>query len=236
MKIYFIISVLLFLPFLTKAHAYWLELDGTGKVGAEVKVKIYFGEYENNLREQGSRLAGMKDFRAYVIDPSGKQLAISLVQTQTCWEGRFTPTEAGHYQVLGVNDTREVQDLTSHGLGILRPIEYLRSSYIAEGRSSAHVAKPHSDLDILARHEASQLVVNVYSHQQPLAKVKLTVLNPQGWKKSLTTGVDGTARFSPTGPGLYIVEAELSDKTPGQYKGKDYPVVRTKSALSVLVD
>ncbi len=228
--------MLFLLPFLVTAHGYWLELDGTGKVGSEVKVKMFFGEYENNLREQGVRLSGMKDFRAYVIDPSGKQLTIPLVQTQTCWEGRFTPTDAGFYQVFGVNDTREVQDLTSHGLGILRPIAYLRANYLVGNGRSANETKPQTDLDILARNEGGQLMLTVYARQQPLAKTKLTVLNPKGWEKTLTTGDDGTAHFTSSGPGLYIVETEQIDKTPGRYKGKDYPVVRIAHALSLQVD
>ena len=91
MKQLIITLLLTALPMLATAHGYWLELAGSGKPGAEVTIKIFFGEYENNLREQGNRLASMKDFRAYVIDPAGQQQAIQLVQTPTCWEGRFTP-------------------------------------------------------------------------------------------------------------------------------------------------
>ncbi|WP_229312278.1 nickel transport complex, NikM subunit,transmembrane [Larkinella punicea] len=236
MKINFITSLLFFLPFLSTAHGYWLELDGTGKLGTEVKVKIFFGEYENNLREQGPRLAGMKEFRSYLIDPDGQQLTIELVQTQTCWEGRFKPTKAGNYQVFGVNDTREVQDLTSHGLGIIRPIVYLRANYWVGEKSNVSTAKPQTDIDILDRNEGGQLILNTFLRQKPFAKAKLTVLNPQGWEKNLVTNEVGTAHFIPSGPGLYIIESEQIDKIPGQYRGKDYPVVRIAYSLSIQVD
>lgn len=222
------------LPLLTQAHGYWLELVGNGKPGSEVTVKIFFGEYENNLREQGDRLKGMKDFRAYVIDPAGQQQAITLVQTQTCWEGRFTPAKAGQYQIFGVNDTRDVQDWTSHGLGIVRPIEYLRADYVAGNAKNA--TAPQTDIDVVTRSSDGQMVLTAFSKKQPLVKTKLTVLNPQGWEKTLTTAADGTARFTPSGPGMYIVEAEQIDKTPGQYKGKEYPATRMKYALTIQVD
>lgn len=76
--------LLIALPMLASAHGYWLEVVGNGKPGAEVTVKILFGEYENNIREKGPTLNGMKEFRAYVIDPAGQQQPLTLTQTETC--------------------------------------------------------------------------------------------------------------------------------------------------------
>lgn len=236
MKNRLLTTLFVLLPFLVQAHGYWLELVGNGKPGADVTVKIFFGEYENNIREKGASLAGMKEFRAYVIDPAGQQQSIALTQTETCWEGRFKPAKSGHYQVFGVNDTRDVQDWTRHGLGVVRPIEYLRADYMAGSGMAAANAKPQTDLDVLARNESGQVVLTAFAKRQPLAKTKLTIQNPQGWEKTLTTDAGGVARFTPSGPGLYIVEAGQMDKTPGQYQGKDYPAIRTAYALTVKVD
>ena len=97
-------------------------------------------------------------------------------------------------------------------------------------------AKPQTDLDVLARNESGQVVLTAFAKRKPLVKTKLTVQNPQGWEKTLTTDAGGVARFTPSGPGLYIVEAGQMDKTPGQYQGKDYPAIRTAYALTVKVD
>ncbi len=226
-------ALLLLLPLLTQAHGYWLELVGNGKPGADVTVKIFFGEYENNLREKGDRLKNMKDFRAYVLDPAGQQQPLTLVQTETCWEARFTPTKPGRYQVVGLNDTRDVQDWTKYGMGVVRPLEYLRADYVVG--NVPDVTAPVTDMDVVVRKADGQMLLTAFVGKQPLAKTKLTVLNPQGWEKTLTTGVDGTARFTPSGPGLYIIEAEQMDKTPGQYNGKEYAAIRSKYALTISV-
>ncbi|WP_229364588.1 nickel transport complex, NikM subunit,transmembrane [Fibrella aestuarina] len=227
-------AFLLLLPLLTNAHGYWMELSGSGKPSSEVIVKIYFGEYENNLREKGDRLNGMKDFRAYYLDSSGQQQPLTLTQTETCWEARFTPAKAGRYQVVGINDTREVQDWIKYGMGVVRPMEYLRADYLA-GNALDAIA-PLTDIDVVARPLNGQMVLTAYAKKTPTAKTKLTVLNSQGWEKTLTTGADGTTRFTPSGPGIYIVEAEQMDKTPGQYKDKDYAAVRSKYAMTLRVE
>jgi len=226
--------LLITLPMLAFAHGYWLELSGNGKPGTEVTVKIFFGEYENNLREKGASLGGMKDFRAYYLDASGGQQPLTLTQTETCWEGKFTPAKLGRYQVVATNDTRDVQDWTKYGMGVVRPIEYLRADYMAG--NAPDVTAPLTDLDVMARQSDGQLLLTAFTKKVPVAKTKLTVLNPQGWEKTLTTGPDGTARFTPSGPGLYIVEAEQVDKIPGQYRDKAYAAVRSKYALTIRVD
>jgi len=89
------------LPLLSLAHGYWLEVKGDGQVGQAVAVQLYFGEYENSLRERGEMLASMSDFKAYAIDPSGKRIEIPLRQTETCWEAFIHPIATGHLPGAG---------------------------------------------------------------------------------------------------------------------------------------
>ncbi|MBP1651075.1 MAG: Nickel transport complex, NikM subunit, transrane [Bacteroidetes bacterium] len=36
------------MPLLSMAHGYWLEIEGSGKVGETVTLKVYFGEIDDN--------------------------------------------------------------------------------------------------------------------------------------------------------------------------------------------
>ena len=221
------------LPFLSLAHGYWLEVKGNGQVGQAVAVQLYFGEYENHLRERGKMLASMSDFKAYAIDPSGKRIEIPLRHTETCWDGSFTPSQPGTYQVLAVNDTRGVQDWTRHGLGVVRPVEYLRQHYVA-GSPTAAAAQP-LPLDVTAVW-GKTVQLTALKGGTPLAKTKLTVLNPEGWEKTVTTNEQGVATFLPAGKGMYLVELDDRGKEPGTFQGKEYQGVRTKFALTLLAD
>lgn len=123
------LAVLILLPILSMAHGYWLEVQGSGKVNEQAKIQIFFGEFENQKRETGKLLDKMYEIKIFVLDSKGVKAEIAMKQTDTHWEGVFTPQNEGLYQIVGINDTREVQDWARHNLGIVRPVQYLRTTY-----------------------------------------------------------------------------------------------------------
>lgn len=222
-------------PFLTMAHGYWLEIKGTGKVGEPAQIQLYYGEYTEHVREKGARLDKMAEIKIAVIDASGKKMDISMKQTETHWEGAFTPQAEGIYQVIGVNETRDVQDWTKHNLGITRPVQYLRTVYVV-GNPPKSVVNPSQFLDVVASKLGNQILLEAHKDQQPLSKVQLTVINPDGWEKTKVTNEKGKVAFIPSGKGLYLVELEWIDKTPGTFQGKNYETIRYRCDMSILID
>lgn len=226
----------LFLPLLTQAHSYWLELKGSGKVGEPVTVQCYFGELENGLREKADKLGGIKSFTASVMLPDGSTQPLTLAPAENCYQAQFTSSQAGTYQVLLVNDTRAVQDWTSHKMGIVRPREYLRAVCQVGGGSLS--AKPVYYLDVtpqvaLVSGQPATLLVTKDGAAYANAPVKLTT--PDGKQTKQTADANGQLTLTPTGAGQYVVDVDFMDKTPGQYQGKDYQAVRNKTALTLVV-
>ncbi|XWW48623.1 DUF4198 domain-containing protein (plasmid) [Fibrella sp. USSR17] len=227
----------LFLPLLTQAHSYWLELKGSGKVGELMTVQCYFGELENGLREKADKLGGIKSFTASVLLPDGTTQPLTLAPAENCYQAQFTPGQAGTYQVLLVNDTRAVQDWTSHKMGIVRPREYLRAVCQVGGGSLS--AKPVYYLDVtpqtgLAAGQPATLLVTKDGAAYANAPLKLTT--PDGKQTKQTADANGRLTLTPTGAGQYVVDVDFMDKTPGQYQGKDYQAVRNKTALTIVVN
>ncbi|ADB42740.1 DUF4198 domain-containing protein [Spirosoma linguale] len=227
----------LFLPLLTQAHSYWLELKGSGKVGELMTVQCYFGELENGLREKADKLAGIKAFTASVLLPDGSTQPLTLAPVENCYQAPFTPGMAGTYQVLLVNDTRAVQDWTSHKMGIVRPREYLRAVCQVGGGSLS--AKPVYYLDVtpqtrLAAGQPATLLVTKDGAAYANAPLKLTT--PDGKQTKQTTDANGRLTLTPTGAGQYVVDVDFMDKIPGQYQGKAYQAVRNKTALTMVVN
>ena len=231
-----IIALLCLCPLLTEAHSYWLELKGSGKVGEPVTVQCYFGELENGLREKADKLAGIKAFTASVLLPDGSIQPLTLSPAENCYQAQFTPSQAGTYQVLLVNDTRAVQDWTSHKLGIVRPREYLRA--ICQVGEGSLFAKPVHYLDVtpetgFALGKPATLRVTKDGAAYANAPLKLTT--PDGKQIKQTADANGRLTLTPTGAGQYVVDVDFMDKTPGQYQDKNYQAVRNKIALTLVL-
>ncbi|XAZ82139.1 DUF4198 domain-containing protein (plasmid) [Fibrella sp. ES10-3-2-2] len=237
MKTIFASLLLLFLPLLTQAHSYWLELKGAGKVGEPMTVQCYFGELENGLREKAEKLGGIKGFTASVVLPDGTREPMTLLPAENCYQAQFTPKQAGTYQVLLVNDTRAVQDWTKHGLGVVRPREYLRA--ICQVGGGSFTAKPVQYLDVTPQQrpivgKPTPLLITKDGTAYANAPIKLTT--PNGKQTKQTTDADGRVTLMPTMAGQYVIDVDFMDKTPGQYQDKAYQAVRNKMALTLPVN
>lgn len=228
------VLILLLSPLLSEAHSYWLELKGSGKVGQPMTVQCFFGELENGLREKGTMLNNMKAFTASVLQPDGTTVPLTLIPAENCYQAHFTPKLAGTYQVLLVNDTRAVQDLTKHHLGIVRPRDYLRA--ICQVGNGPLSANPRYYLDVIPQDipavgKPTVLLITKDGAAYANAPVKLT--SPDGKQTKQTADASGRLTLTPTGAGQYVVDVDFLDKTPGQYEGKDYEAIRNKMALTL---
>lgn len=224
---------LMLMPFLTMAHGYWLEVKGSGKVGEAAKIQIFYGEYNNQGRMKGKSLDKMNEIKLFVLDEAGNRIDVPTVQTETHWEGTFTPKTEGNYQILGINETREVQDWAKHNLGVVRPMQYLRTNY-AVGKTTA-ANKPSNYFDLIAAETDNGINVTAFKNNAPADKAKVTVISPDGWEKVKVTSERGRTSFVPNTKGIYLIEAEWIDKTPGTYKDKPYESIRYHTETTIEV-
>lgn len=225
------------LPLLTEVHSYWLELKGSGKVGEPMTVQCYFGELDNGVREKGPALNGIKAFTASVLLPDGSREPLTLTPAENCYMAQFTPKQAGTYQVLLVNDTRAVQDWTTHGLGIVRPREYLRAVCQVGGGTLS--AKPIFYLDATPQGMPapnSPKTVLITKDGAAYANALVKLIRPDGKPSKLTADANGMLTIPSGGAGLYVVDVDFMDKTPGKYQDKAYQAVRNKMALTLAVN
>jgi hypothetical protein len=86
-------------------------------------------------------------------------------------------------------------------------------------------------LDVIATPQGEQIKLTAFKDKSPSAKTKLLITNPDGWEKVAYTNANGEAIFKPNRAGMYLVEMEYLDKTPGHFKGKDYKMIRNKYAV-----
>jgi hypothetical protein len=231
MKKLFFLLLLFGLPILSQAHGYWLEIQGNGKVDESAKIQIFYGEFENQRRETGKLLDKMSEIKIFVLETDGVRKQIVMTQTDTHWEGFFTPTKEGVYQIIGLNDTREVHDWKRHNLGIVRPIQHLRTTYLVGTNSNEQITE--NELDAIAKQSGDNIMVTAWKGQAVFPNAKFRVINPEGWIKEKITNENGKAQLKSNMKGLYLIELEYIDNTPGNFKGKDYETIRYRCETTI---
>lgn len=219
------------IPFAGRAHGYWIETSGSHKVKEAVVIKIYFGEYITGERLSGNFLDRMKEFRMF-IRVNGKEEPMAIRQLADYWEGTYTPLAEGVYEFVAVNEEREVQDWTKHHLGIVRPVQYLKTVYVVGNGIPA--LSPASFLDItVVPAGTNEYAIQAFKNKSPYAAAKIIVTHPDGEETTLHAGNDGKTTFKAPGKGLYVVDIEWTDKTPGRFKDKAYESIRYKLDFSI---
>lgn len=214
------------------AHGYWIETEGSHKVNEPVIIRLFFGEYTLGDRLSGSTLDKMKDIRVFVRIPGAGQQPVAMKQLTDYWEGTFIPQAEGSYEIIGINDEREVQDWNRHGLGIVRPVQYLKTVY--QVGAAVTPASSSAFLDVVvSKVDEKTYTVQGFKNNAVFASQNIVVTHPGGEETVLNTDKDGKATFTAEKAGLYLVDVEWIDTIPGQFKGKNYETVRHKLDFSL---
>ena len=253
MKYRNVLLILLIVPFVLvlMSHAVWMESSYKGVASDVVIFNLYFGEYEKDLREKGNKVNGMADFKGMYIHENSKPVSVTLNKTNNSYQGKFVATEAGFYQILAINEEREVQDWTKHGLTILRPVEFQRSSFTAfsEKKTEKVDVQPYFFFDIIADYsrnhkgevcsifEKGKVVTGkVYLDKKPISELEIKVYTPD--KNILTLAADeaGGFSFKADKEGAYLITSTINNDEAGIFKGKDYNLTRYHISTTVNVE
>lgn len=238
MKRLYIFLLFISLPFLSKASAYWMEIKGSGKIGEAVTVQLIYGNIDDagiRHRQTGKELTLAGAFRFNLIDPLGNQLSLKMVLKADCWEAVFTPEKKGSYAILGVNDSHPVVDRSKTGGESVLPVDYLCSRYQIGGESEQ--LKPESVLDILVSKAAKGVSVRVFKNKEKAKKgTKLRVFNPENWEKELILDENGSAVFTPTLKGMYVIRMDDVEPKAGTYQGVSYTSIRNRCNYCLFVE
>ena len=247
------LTILLIVPVVLAlmSHAVWMESSYKGVAGDEVIFNLYFGEYEKDLREKGDKVNGMSDFKAMYIHENSKPTDVTLDKTSNSYQGKFVATEPGFYQVLAINDEREVQDWTKHGLTVLRPVEFQRSSYTAfsEKKTEKVDVQPYFFFDIVPDYalnhkgevcsifEKGNIITGkIYLDKKPITDVEIKVYTPDKNILAISADVAGGFSFKAEKQGTYLITSSINNGEHGTFKGKDYKFIRYHISTTVNVE
>jgi len=207
------------------AHYLWIEPD------AAQHARLYFGEYQENLRETGGgRLDHIKAPQAWSIDAAGSRRAIAVLREADHFD--LGPVEGPGAVTLVEEAGADVLDLKAYGQGVVRPVFYARygTATMAGGQ------KPQLTLDIVPGSGPGRNTYTVYFRGVPLPKAKVSVYAPNLWLQERRTDERGNLDIATPWPGRYVLEVIHLEKSPGTHAGRTFESVRHRATLTVGVD
>lgn len=245
-----IFSALTGVYMICSAHFIWTETSGIATVGKEHLVNLFFGEVNFNQKEvTGGRLDEMDGLKSKYINQKNEEKELQLAKQKDRFITKFTPEEAGVYQVLTTNTAGKVMDLRKSNLGIVKPMYYARQIVFCPDKANSDILKtstikPYFDLDLIPDYSNSKLntfsanqPINFYSYfkKMPIKGGKIFAYAPNGWSKEIDANDKGLCTFKPLWEGQYVIDWVYTENTPGTYQGKDFEVIRHRTVLTINV-
>lgn len=186
--------------------------------GATVKV-VFSDSLEPDKDVNIEKLANTK---LTLVDESGKETKLAWTKGDGCYE----------VAVPG-SGTRVVYGVTEYGVlqkGDAKPFKLTYYPKAVIGSASAKAIGATLPLEVAAAAAAGKVKFQVLAAGKPLAGAEVTIILPDGAKKSVTTAKDG---FTPeyTTPGRYGVYAKQVEAKSGDHAGKKYDETRNYATL-----
>jgi hypothetical protein len=200
------------------AHHLWVEADGQG-------AKLYFGEFEGNLREASPGL--LDRFKplpeAKVVGAGGAQpLKLEKSPSAYVLSGPIGADDSIIAEQVRVTERKQADKP-------IRTLGHLAARYVPDFAERAPVLA----LDIVPTGKPGAFRV-VYDGK-PLAKVKLELIAESGWKREFHTDEQGAVTVGLPWRGAYVIEIEHLDAAGGGEGAGAYDRKRFVTALSFRV-
>jgi hypothetical protein len=206
--------VLLLAAATARAHYLWIEAPQSGAV-------VYFGEYDEKLHERSpGRLDDIRAPRAWSVEQGGRH----ELRVDRGADG-FALVGARTRSIIVEETAHAVRDWTEFGVGIVKPLFYARHA------AGPRALVPSMTLDVVPAKDGFGAIA-VYFRGKPLAKAKLEIYAPNGWKQERRADDQGIAAFSLPWRGQYVVEVTYLEKAPGEYEGAKYEALRHRATLT----
>ncbi|MES2026449.1 MAG: DUF4198 domain-containing protein [Pseudomonadota bacterium] len=191
-----------------QAHYLWLE---SGNKGAA----LYYGEVDVQLREKSpgklDRIGGVQAF----VNTGDQVKPVDVNRTAN----HLAIASGKSPNVLALEESLGVADLTKHNLGMAKSNYYARL-----GQPLASGATSPLALDIKQGNTANTFIL-LY-RGQPLKNAKLEVIAPNTWMQEHHTDAQGAVEINTPWRGQYVVHVLHIDRTAGEFAGKQYDNLR----------
>lgn len=212
-----LLAALLTLSFVgaASAHSLWLERQRDG-------LRLYFGEFEENLREASPGLLDRLSPQAKVAVAGDTALKVEKTADFFTVAGAVGADDSVVAEDVRISERRAGEKTT-------RVLSRLGARYVADFKERP----PTNTLDVVPAGKPGAF--KVFYQGKPLTKAKLELIAESGWKREFKTDEQGAVEAPLPWRGTYVIEVQHTDATPGKLGEEAYDTVRCASTLSLRV-
>lgn len=220
-----LIAVCMFLSMqMLNAHALWIEAKTVGKAGQAVGVKIYYGEYASNEREDISKwYSDVKNFSLWLTAPGKEKIKLATVAGSNFYQTSFTPEKDGLYVLTVSHEAEELGGTTKYTFSSVATVNVGKTSVVDQSSLPNSLKVTVNEAKVYRVNAPVNFKAVVDG--KPWANKNVSVFTPEGWSKEFKTDENGNIAFKPIWPGRYVLEVSNYEKTSGEHNGKKYEAV-----------
>ncbi|WP_333865296.1 DUF4198 domain-containing protein [Sphingobacterium sp.] len=203
------------------AHALWIESSSYGTLNQTHEVKVYYGEFATNERDQVDKwYSDVKDFSLMLHAPGKEPVNLQLTNEGDHFSGSFQPTSAGTYFLSIVKAPKDLGGKTKYEFSSLVPV--------LVGKPAAldyNSVKNPLQIELLGTTNVKKgqpVQAKITSFGKAVPQAKVSVFSTTGWGKEFVTDENGILTFDAIWSGPYVLEASTFTETAGEHEGKPY--------------
>ena len=201
----------------SNAHDLWIETKAQGKVDQLQEVKIYYGEYAHNLIEGfDGWYSDVEDFKLVLISPDNEETILECDSADNYFSTNFTPSMEGVYTLAISHSAKD--------LGGDYVYQFNTSKEVMVGNKSNGINNKPAENEIYVQLDpsnsyklAKEIKGNIIVKGEKTSNLKVEIVSPEGWVKTLKSNSDGSFQFKTEWKGKYLIEASYTEDTIGKH-------------------
>ena len=203
------------------AHALWIETSSYGTLNQAHEVKVYYGEFATNERDQVDKwYSDVKDFSLMLHTPGKEPIKLQLTNKGDHFSGSFQPDVTGTYFLSIVKAPKDLGGKTKYEFSSLVPV--IVGKPTVPDYSSVKNPLQIELLGLSNVKKGQSLQAKITSHGKVVPQAKVSVFSATGWGKEFVADENGLLTFDALWSGPYVLEASTFAEVAGEHEGKPY--------------
>ncbi|WP_294185143.1 DUF4198 domain-containing protein [uncultured Sphingobacterium sp.] len=203
------------------AHALWIEASSYGIINQAHEVKVYYGEFATNERDQVDKwYSDVKDFSLQLHAPGKESVTLQLTNKGDHFSGSFQPDVTGTYFLSIVKAPKDLGGKTKYEFSSLVPVIVGKPTVL-----DYSVVKNPLQIELLKANnlkKGQSLQAKITSNGKVVPQAKVSVFSATGWGKEFVADENGLLTFDALWSGPYVLEASTFAEVAGEHAGKPY--------------